>query len=212
METKKCVVCGREFIPHRGSQICCSPPCSCKRALQVEAERAAARRKPREIRKCEYCGEEYEAKNPQQKFCSTACSKEYWRRNYASTYRDKSGLTLQVKICPTCGKTFETFRTDKKYCSETCHGKTISKKIEIERQQAPQQATKEVKPKKKMADWEREARDCNLDYGTYRGLIAAGKTFDELKALYAEHVPPTHARASRGSHLSTDYGYGTKIS
>ena len=34
---------------------------------------------------------------------------------------------------------------------------------------------------KTLDDWLREADACGLDYGTYRALIAQGKTFEQLK-------------------------------
>lgn len=41
----------------------------------------------------------------------------------------------------------------------------------------------EKKPVKKLEDWEREARECGVDYGTYRGLVTVfGKTKEEIKA------------------------------
>lgn len=35
---------------------------------------------------------------------------------------------------------------------------------------------------KPMDEWIREARECDLDYGTYRTLIEQGKTFEQVKA------------------------------
>lgn len=44
-------------------------------------------------------------------------------------------------------------------------------------------AKAEGKPTKSLAEWVREARECNLDYGTYRGLVEqCGMTFAEIKA------------------------------
>ncbi|MBR3499709.1 MAG: hypothetical protein IKO05_12115 [Selenomonadaceae bacterium] len=39
----------------------------------------------------------------------------------------------------------------------------------------------------------REARECNLDYGNYRALIAAGKTYEELKATADTRTAVKHA-------------------
>ena len=50
-------------------------------------------------------------------------------------------------------------------------------------------------PQKSLSDWCREANECNLDYGTYRALIAQGKTFDELKSLADNRGYHAHARA-----------------
>lgn len=46
---------------------------------------------------------------------------------------------------------------------------------------------------KTLEDWVREARECNLDYGNYRALIAAGKTFEELKATAGTRTAGEHA-------------------
>ena len=206
MQTKTCVVCGKEFTSYRNRQLCCSSSCSHERKRQKDGKD-----KPKEYRVCDYCGETYEVRNSRQRFCSWDCGKAYQRSAFTAAYRDQNGLTLQVKTCPTCGKNFETIRTDKKYCSYDCQHVANKKSIAFKRMQE-KIAKAEGKPTKTLSDWEREARECNLDYGTYRGLIAAGKTYDELKAMFAERVPSTHSRASRGSHLSTDYGYGIKIS
>ncbi|MBR1806274.1 MAG: hypothetical protein IJ774_07815 [Selenomonadaceae bacterium] len=51
------------------------------------------------------------------------------------------------------------------------------------------------KPVKTFADWAREADECNFDYGTYRALIAAGRTFEQLKA--ERRSPQTHSHCRR---------------
>ena len=50
------------------------------------------------------------------------------------------------------------------------------------------------KPVKTISDWAREADECNLDYGTYRALIAQGKTFEQLKAERRSPQPHSHCR------------------
>lgn len=46
---------------------------------------------------------------------------------------------------------------------------------------------------KSLDDWCREASLCNLDYGTYRALIQAGKSFDDLHKLADRRNPQIHA-------------------
>ena len=46
---------------------------------------------------------------------------------------------------------------------------------------------------KSLSDWVHEARECNLDYGTYRALRNLGKSFEELKATADTKRVPTHA-------------------
>lgn len=41
-------------------------------------------------------------------------------------------------------------------------------------------------PVKSLGAWNAEAKACGLDYGTYRGLIECGKTFEELKMKFDE--------------------------
>lgn len=57
------------------------------------------------------------------------------------------------------------------------------------------------KPKRKTLErWALEARECNLDYGTYRRLIESGKTYAELRARAKDHGLQPHA--TRGHWLS----------
>ena len=206
MQTKTCVVCGKEFTSYRNRQLCCSSSCSHERKRQKDGKD-----KPKEYRVCDYCGQTYKVRNSRQRFCSWECGKAYQRSAFTAAYRDQNGLTLQVKTCPTCGQSFETMRTDKIYCSEDCQRFANKKSTAFNRMQE-KIAKAEGKPSKTLSDWEQEARECNLDYGTYRGLIAAGKTYDELKALYAERTTPAHSHVSNGSRHSNDFSFGKKLS
>lgn len=51
---------------------------------------------------------------------------------------------------------------------------------------------------KVVADWEREARECGVNYGLYRGLIALGKTREEIKAQYGGSEA-AHAHAGQST-------------
>lgn len=71
--------------------------------------------------------------------------------------------------CLFCGAYFSTVTRKKDFCSLKCA-------------QAYQEELEAKRLSKTLADWCREADECNLDYGNYRALIGAGKTFEELKA------------------------------
>ena len=36
LEKKKCVICGTEFMPIKGTQLCCSKECRAKRDVQIK--------------------------------------------------------------------------------------------------------------------------------------------------------------------------------
>ena len=92
--------------------------------------------------------------------------------------------------CPQCKKNFnpDSKHPHQKFCSREC-GK-------LYRRLNPP-ATKQTQPTKTLEQWSREALECNLDYGNYRALIAAGKTYEDLKATAATRQPVGHARAPK---------------
>lgn len=158
-------------------------------------------------RECAFCHKDFQPKVPRQRFCCKECTDAYYnsKRHATETY---------IKTCPYCGKKFITTLYYKEYCSEGCQRKNNIRVTKAKRQQeaiAENVAKAERKPTKTLDDWIREASECNLDYGTYRGLISAGKPYDEIKALYAEHRTFAHARASKGARNATDSGYGWKV-
>lgn len=94
-------------------------------------------------------------------------------------------------ICLHCGNefAFSARQPNKKFCSRKCKENFYAK---LER---------EKNERKSLEQWAREAAECNLDYGTYRGLIEQGHTFDELKAQ--NRPPRLHARRSTHHSFST---------
>lgn len=84
--------------------------------------------------------------------------------------------------CPQCGIEFKSSNGNKRFCSQKCSSHF--------RKGLPRTTPD---PEKSLADWAREAAECNLDYGTYRTLRNAGKTFDELKERYKNQPSPMHA-------------------
>lgn len=94
--------------------------------------------------------------------------------------------------CKFCGKKFtpDAKHPYQKYCSTKCGRAHRDGLI------AREAYRKEVEAKS-LADWVREARECNLDYGTYRALRNLGKSFEELKATADNRQSPAHAHGRR---------------
>ena len=120
-------------------------------------------------------------------------------------------MNSNVRRCPICGKNF-TLRADhpnQLYCSKPCAAKANAENARAKRRKLAARCyirpTNIETPKpqgKSLADWCREADECNLDYGTYRGLIEQGHTFDELKAQNR----PFQIHARRTTHHSYSTG------
>ena len=70
-EPRKCEVCGKEYIPTKKSQRCCSKACSLKRWKLMNPEYCAP---PREIRKCIICGNEFMPIRSNHVCCSKKCT------------------------------------------------------------------------------------------------------------------------------------------
>lgn len=158
-----CKICGKEFAPHNPHQLCCSPECSKKNHRQLcHKYRATNRKQPEEL-KCPNCGKVFSPRNGYQQYCSAQCR-----------IADKHPLI--EKICDSCGKKFVTSSKRKRYCSSECLYNCSKPQCE-----SPP-ITKPKPHDRTLADWCREANECNLDYGNYRALIESGKTFEELKA------------------------------
>lgn len=111
----------------------------------------------------------------------------------------KSLLKIGKRECPHCLKEFLPKVPRQIYCTEQCQRKAYA----LKQGQKPRVSKKELiaeavakaseQPVKTINDWAREAAECNLDYGNYRALIAAGKTYEELKASAASRSTPAHA-------------------
>ena len=87
-EPRKCVVCGKEFVPTKSNQLCCSKNCSLKRWRSNNPEYCAP---PREIKNCIICGKEFMPIRSGHVCCSKKCTnkrnKETQRQNDAM-YRE----------------------------------------------------------------------------------------------------------------------------
>ena len=130
-----------------------------------------------------------------------------------------------IKTCDRCGCEFAANHALTKYCApcrhavkceadvryRATHPKASIKPWDVEQPKSQprfgcdkavtQKKVDEAtgKPVKTLDDWAREAAECNLDYGTYRALIAAGKTFEQLKV--EQRSPQFH------SHCRHPYGF-----
>ena len=128
---------------------------------------------------CPCCGDEFFAATHNKKFCSPQCAGRYRRKE-------------EQRICEFCGKPFLLQKNNpaQKFCSLKCYHAARTK---------PKEPPPAVPVDRTWDDWIREADECNLDYGTYRGLIKMGKTFDELKAVADRRTIPLHAHGDAAS-------------
>ena len=185
----KCEQCGKEFennyrAPH---QRFCSKKCRDAWWWAHRKEKAKPSPPPDE-RVCVVCGKKFYSRHNSKKCCSEACSKENSRRRnkeyfYRQFLRERESDQTKQK-CRHCGKEFIPTRQGQVYCDAKCYR-------EYRRSENP--STKKFDGKT-LGQWIQEAMNCNLDYGTYRGLIAAGKTYEELKAQAATRNPQVHQR------------------
>ena len=74
-----------------------------------------------------------------------------------------------------------------KFCNMKCY-------LAYRKHKPPPTPKAKSPPRKSLEQWAREADECNLDYGNYRALIDAGKTYAELRASADSRIPPLHAR------------------
>ena len=98
-----------------------------------------------------------------------------------------------IRICERCGTEFAE-KHFAKYC-QTCRPAAHREQNRMQHTLIRKRVDEaQGKPVKTLDDWAREARECNLDYGTYRALIAAGKTFEQLKACRRSSQTHSHCR------------------
>jgi len=113
--TKKCIICGKDFIPNSNRQKRCK---DCR------------------ILKCAYCGKPFTspASNYKQKYCSQRCSALSHSQTSSQTirkYRKDRPRNRKISKCLICGKEFEHWAGRKaKYCSRECWNKRNPKVLE----------------------------------------------------------------------------------
>lgn len=104
---KICKCCGKEFLPHNKSQLCCSRKCN------------GFLKRKRDIRICEWCGEEFEInKSSPQKFCNEKCYGAWRSENIRGDKASNWQGGDVSKICVICGKEYNISKssTEKSRC------------------------------------------------------------------------------------------------
>lgn len=144
---------------------------------------------------CPECGKEFTPTCNWQKYCSRQCTVRACGRDARLRCKeialDETAIALsQKRICEHCNREFKPVSTSSRFCSAECMKKHNARLQEEKLAQRRAEAVNQVTRREKtMADWLREADECNLDYGTYRTQIEQfGKTYEELKAQ-AENRP-----------------------
>lgn len=137
---------------------------------------------------CPVCHSTFVPNPATQKYCSTACSD---KASYELTKARLKNTPLPLlNTCVYCGVLFNPKYSNTRFCSKKCYDKWRRRG----KKSIPDESSE---PKKPLSDWIREAKECNLDYGTYRALINAGKSFDELKSQANSRSPRVHNRSHK---------------
>lgn len=159
METRKCVVCGKEFQTCKPNRKYCSEECKRKAARDKEKERKAAARKkmgrhPRfgmHRKTCDFCGHEFVALSAKGRYCSQECrDKVHLQRKFERRKKEHPEL---VRVCPCCGKEFLCSETFPVYCSHVCKRKMEPPKPQAKRLSS--KTTGYLAPKRKCHDCKR---------------------------------------------------------
>ena len=189
----KCQRCGKEFEKLASNvKYCpeCRPIVSSQQSRDYKARKRAARQPVKKT--CERCGKPFEVfEDSRRRFCFEC----YRIKQIEHAAKLQAWLKVKPRVCTKCGREF-TGMANQKICAECLAYQRR------ETRQRIQERYDHKKPKstgKTLDDWAREADECNLDYGTYRALIAAGRTFEQLKA--ERRSPQTH------SHCRHTYGF-----
>lgn len=180
---KKCPICGKLFIARNVRAIYCGYDCQSK---EMNRRKYLKRKAEQKTRKCEECGKEFKPKVGQQVTCSPECS---WAR-HKKVSRERKPKLPEYGKCEQCGAEFQIKMRNQLFCDKCRKKKELVTKAV---------AQAENKPVKKPEDWVREADECGIDYGTYRGLVTVfGKTKEEIKALYGGNET-AHAHAGQAT-------------
>lgn len=128
----------------------------------------------KKAKRCEYCGAKFEPYKSDQRYCSQWCSRNAQRRLMRDREREKRARLKAEQVLPPAKPRPQkektlclNYRKPKSPSSTKYDGKTLGQ-------------------------WVQEAMNCNLDYGTYRGLIKAGKTYEELLGQAPFRKVPVH--------------------
>lgn len=170
---KTCPICGKDFTTTNSNQIYCSVDCYYLNAKQRQKEQHRLQKNlaqfSRQLEKktCPICGKDFEPNSKAQIYCSKQCRDvafqiQYREKHYSSVH--------ETRKCEFCGRDFIPNSSRQKYCSTKCRDEDYLNH------------PRPVQKKSSISEYARQARECNLDYGTYRAFIAMGKTFEQLKA------------------------------
>lgn len=103
-EKKKCIMCGREFVPKTKRSRFCSETCMRKCCYQKEREKK--RSAPKKEKICVICGKVIDPKKSSKKYCSAECRKKN-EQAYSEMLRNRKIEAMNVpRTCPVCGKDF----------------------------------------------------------------------------------------------------------
>lgn len=118
---------------------------------------------------CAICGKEVESRTHNRKYCD-ACS--IIVRNKRKPVKVVAPPVEEAQ-CLNCKKTYRVTPnwSSSEFCCDACRVNYRWR-----------QKYGKPYPEKTLGDWLKEAQACGLDYGTYRGLLMQGKTFEELKS------------------------------
>lgn len=197
----KCEYCGREFEPSRSNQRFCSYKCNQKYWYHNNPEyRARKKAKSQEhkaarldrVRTCAICGKEFKPIRSPQKCCSPECRKEHYRRYFNDYFHKHHSAKekLPLPVCRNCGNEFKPDNSGKIFCCRECYVEYCSAKKAAAKKPAAKNDGKTL------GQWVREAKECGLDYGTYRAYLNMGKTYEELKAKHERELRETSSGAT----------------
>lgn len=177
MTERICVICGRSFTAHQGTQKVCSE--ACREEYKRRDARERMRRKKAGIHTetvCPVCGKTFVKKQTAQKYCSHECYKKHEKQRERERERDRAE-PLTERQCRVCGKTFMPTNGKHWICSYQCtlinekarrNGRTIAEQLAIEAAAKP--APKKEKPQRPLSPLAQicaEAREKGLSYGQY---------------------------------------------
>ena len=144
IETRKCIVCGKEFKPFSKRGRFCSTECRRFYFQIVKTAQKTARNRARigGDRECLFCGNTFTPYNGKQRFCCEGCYVNYklakklakrkeegtcdsrsrygTQENLGMTVEDRIRYTSEERKCPVCGNFFVPISIRQYCCSKEC--------------------------------------------------------------------------------------------
>lgn len=156
-------------------------------------------------KKCEQCGKDFQARTVRKKLCEDCLHENHIRRLWRRREINRQERDIEVspetgftRRCEICDKVFTTIFPKRCLC-DACVEFVKQDNTQRKKRSKPPESKPDA-PKKSLAEWAREADECNMDYGNYRAQIAAGKTFEELKATASQRTGYSGNRSYRSQH------------